>query len=172
MWLLEQQCTFWVLGLWCCCIHRAVLNRRRKERAKKTQERFCGVLFLSLFPSLSLTGKASDISRQKTNSVSPVKSSVKAAQEFFFPLSLSFLLSLCLFLSLSLSVFASFPWMRCCEGRLHAFQTITVHPPTASFLSARTLHMPAHPLESLEPTTNAKHFHRREKRGAHPQAPV
>lgn len=38
---------------------------------------------------------------------------------------------------LSLCVFASFPWMQCCEGRLHAFQTITVHlppPPQVSSL--------------------------------------
>lgn len=57
-------------------------------------------LSVFLFPSLSLTGKASDISRQKTNSVSPVKSSVKASQDFFFFLALS----LCLFLSLALSL--------------------------------------------------------------------
>lgn len=101
MWLLEQQCTFWALGLWCCCIHRAVLNRRRKERAKKKKKKDAGEILwcafslplsISLSLSLSLTGKASDISRQKTNSVSPVKSSVKAAQVF----------------SLSLSLFASF----------------------------------------------------------------
>lgn len=89
--------------------------------------------------SLPLPGKASDISRQKTNSVSPVKSSVKAAQEFFFlPSSSSSLLlfptpnsrSLGVFASFSFPfyVFASFPWMQSCEGRLHAFQTIRVHP--------------------------------------------
>lgn len=138
------------------------LKPEEKEEGEKDAGEILWCVFglslsVFLFPSLSLTGKASDISRQKTNSVSPVKSSVKASQDFFFFLALS------AFFSPSRSVFASFPWMRYCEGRLHAFQTITVHPPTTSFLSARTLHMPAHPLQSLEPTTNVKHFHRRER---------
>lgn len=121
-------------------------------------------LSLSCTFHLSLTGKASDISRQKTNSVSPVKSSVKASQDFFSP---PFLLSLPASSSPSRSVFASFPWMRYCEGRLHAFQTITVHPPPPPQVSssARAPHMPAHPLQSLKPTTNVKHLLRRQKRG-------
>ena len=141
MWLLEQQCTFWVPGPLMSLHSPSRLKPEEKREGEKDAGEILWCAFslplsILLSLSLSLTGKASDISRQKTNSVSPVKSSVKAAQEFFF--SSSFLLSLSasfspsLSLSLSLSVFASFPWMRCCEGRLHAFQTITVHPPTTT----------------------------------------
>ena len=154
-------------------LHSPSRLKPEEKRGRKRRRRDSVVCFLSLFPSLSLSlarHLTSPGKRQIRFRLLSRQSKLREREKSFFP---SFLLSLCLFLSLSLSVFASFPWMRCCEGRLHAFQTITVHPlPTASFLSARTLHMPAHPLESLEPTTNAKHFHRREKKGAHPQAPV
>lgn len=103
MWLLEQQCTFWVLGLWCFHIYQAVLNQRRKEKGEKRHRRDPVVCFFHLSPSL--TGKASDILRQKTNSVSPVKSSVKASQDFFLSWSLSFFF-FCPFLFPFSSVFA------------------------------------------------------------------
>lgn len=128
---------------------------RLKPEEKREGEKDAGEILwcaFALSPSfhLSLTGKASDISRQKTNSVSPVKSSLKAAQEIFF-LSCSLSAS---FLFLSLSVFASFPWMRCCEGRLHAFQTITVHPPHCKFPLCQN---PTHASTSFrEPWTDNK----------------
>lgn len=67
---------------------------RLKPEEKREGKRDAGEILwcaFALSPSyhLSLTGNASDISRQKTNSVSPVKSSVKAAREGFSFLALS-----------------------------------------------------------------------------------
>lgn len=119
---------------------------------KKTQERFCGAAFslplhlhLSLARSPSLA-RSLFLARHLT---SPGKRQIrfrllsrqsKPRKSFFFSPSpssppLLLLPTLAFALSVSLppfsfpfSVFASFPWMQSCEGRLHAFQTITVHP--------------------------------------------
>lgn len=104
-------------------------EEKREGEKKKTQERFCGVLFLSLFPSLSPSLSLS-LARHLT---SPGKRQIRfrllSRQSKLRKCFLSLSLSLPLSLPLSLAVFASFPWMQSCEGRLHAFQTITVRPP-------------------------------------------
>lgn len=152
------SCGFWnnsVLSecwaLWCFCIHQAVLNQWRKERARKTREiLWCAFFSSPISPSLS--GKASDISRQKTNSVSAVKSSVKASQDFFSPLFCS--LFGCFsplhgFISMDVVLWGP---LTCFSNNNSSNPTTTTA--TTGFLPARTLLMPAHPLENLEPTTN------------------
>lgn len=69
--------------------------------------------------------------------------------------------SLCL--SLSLLSLLHFHGCRVVKAAYTLFKQ-WVHPPTHTLLCARILHMPAHPSESLEPTTNAKHFHHPKKR--------
>lgn len=140
------------------------LKPEEKEEGEKDARDILWCVFglslcVFLFPSLSLSLAKHLTSPGKRQIRFRLLSRQSKLRKTFFFLSCS----LSAFFSPSRSVFASFPWMRYCEGRLHAFQTITVHPPTTSFLSARTLHMPAHPLQSLEPTTNVKHFHRRER---------
>lgn len=166
-------------------LHSPSRLKKPEEREREGEKDAREILWHCFFspspspsPSLSLPlpGKASDISRQKTNSVSPVKSSVKAAQEFFFspPPPPPYSRSLGVFASFSFpfSVFASFPWMQSCEGRLHAFQTITVHPhspPPPAHCKFPLCQNPTHASTSFgEPWTDNKRWAfspQREKEG-------
>ena len=99
----------------------------KREGEKKTQEIFCAVLFPSLSLSLSLA-----LSLPFSLSLARHLTSRGKRQIRFRLLSRQSRLRRTLFIffpSPSRSVFASFLWMQNCEGRLHAFQTITVHPP-------------------------------------------
>lgn len=102
---------------------------RLKALEKREGEEDAGELLCRAF---SLSGKASDICRRKTNSVSPVKASVKAALTLPF-LSLGFISEVV--------VRTSSTHLKQNSSHTHTH-------------THRALHMPAHPLRSFEPTAN------------------
>ena len=132
-------------------------HRRKKGEGEKhagERGRFCGAPLppsVSLAPSLFLARLLTSPQAKRRILVSPVKPSVKRCTFFLFfysPLPLS--LSLFLFLSHSRR------WQSCCEGRFYTlFKQEQFNTPPPHFL-CQGLHMPAHPLEILELTTNAK----------------
>lgn len=152
MWLLEQQCTFGAQSLW-CCLHRGVLNRRRKERAKKDAgEILCYAFFLFLARHLTC----------------PCKRQIQ-----FRLLSCQSKLCYSFSLRLSCSPFASFPWMQSCEGRLHTFQTISSPPNTHTLSSLPEPSTCQHILQrALNRQQMLNIFTTQRKEGAHLQALV
>lgn len=177
-------------ALWCCCIHRAVLkNRRReKERAKKTQERFCGTAFslplhlhlplsLSLFLARHLTSPGKRQIRFRL-----LSRQSKLRKSFFFSPSSSSLLSLsrclCLFL---------FPFLCLCFISVDAelwrpltrFSNNNSSPPQPT--TTRTLQVSSLPepytcqhilWRALNRQQTLSIFTTERERGAHPRAPV